>query len=149
MWLPILIQREFSGNSFYVTPWRATVLVVLCIYLTGCSTYNLAALPGGSYEQQGKSDQPPLVFKGATVRVTLFSGEKFVGEVWSVSKDSILLKTFILSDEFDSKQVTILSEDIEKIEMDSGSSIAGFVSVAVGLALIGMLVSFRVSTDNN
>lgn len=111
--------------------------VSLLLFLSGCSSYRSAILPGLDNPPQN-SKAPIVVTKRSNVRVTLKSGKVVSGEVLRVSEKELV---FGRPGNFGLEEEAHPAEEIEKIEVEFNSGGDKIVLYSVlGLMTLGTVV---------
>jgi len=101
-------------------------LLTLCAFVSGCSGYRLAALPGGD-GTAAPADSVAVVGPGSLVRVTMNTGEAHKGKVSRITGEELVLA----ADEVGPRETRVLAlRDVESVEISKGTALTkGFVVV--------------------
>ena len=121
---------------------RLLWLLSLCVYLSACTTYRTATLPGTPPDPI-PGEEIPVVSKGDAVKIHLHSGEKESGKVLWVTDREIALGH---RENYGGDDLVVPVSNIESIEVreQSDGQIEGawFASLLVA-AFVGMYYSLR------
>ena len=92
---------------------RTLWLITLCAFLSGCATYQPITESGTvpNLEPRGRTQN---ITEGSNVRVTLLSGEKFIGKVTRLTSETLVLGS---RGNYGHEDVAVAIADIELIEV--------------------------------
>ena len=122
-------------------------MVMLCAFLSGCSTYRSVSLPR-SDSTAVSNEAEETVKTGWSVRIALRSGESVSGEVSQILDESLALGKL---GNYGYEERIIKFGEVESIEVEQASGVESVVMISVaavavlglfaGLALAGTLSS--------
>jgi hypothetical protein len=126
--------------------WRKTFFAVaLLAFLTGCSGYRTAVIPGVDDPSPPQDDDAPQLSEGMKAKVYLVSGERFEGEV--VRYDAEFL-TIGRVGNYGFEETAIPHAEIERVEVETisgATSLAGKVFGGLAIAFAAVLVFVVIS----
>ena len=126
---------------------RFGFFLLLLVYVSGCSGYRSAVVPGYIDPVSPEDSDRPEVAVGRDAKVTLHSGDVHVGEVLRIGEDSLALGRV---GNYGVEETEILYQDISKVEVEVGSKPASIAVRSVGtlgivfgglLILVALLLS--------
>lgn len=121
---------------------------ILFVFLGGCGGPGRAVLPPVDNPDWESRPGGRIVEVGDFVLITTVSGEQHLGEVKHVSSGSI---TVGRTGNFGYEESTVLSPEIEKIELNGGDS-SGKAAAVIGIAILAvpvlLVVGFLIDPPN-
>jgi len=122
-----------------VLPRRILFLLALLAFMSGCSGFKVAGLPGDIGPEEQRKPDRPLVKLGMIARVGLKSGAQVTGEVLQISETAITLGKV---GNYGLEKTVIPIVEIAKIEVEAESDTAVFLVSAVSAVAIATVVVF-------
>ena len=121
----------------FINRWLVYFLS-LSVFLWGCGGPGKAVLPPVDNPDWEPQNGGRIVEVGENVLITTFSGEQHLGEVVQVSSSYIRVG---LTGNFGYEETTVLSEEIERIELNGGDS-SGAAVAAIFITVLAVPVLF-------
>ncbi|MDX2474934.1 MAG: hypothetical protein QNL91_14665 [Candidatus Krumholzibacteria bacterium] len=108
-------------------------MAVVLVFVTGCSGYRAAVVPGFSDPTLPAGPDSPVVEVGMDVRVLLRSGVVHKGEVLGLDGKTLVLGKV---GNYGFEETEILFVDINKVEVESASEMASAGVRTVGTTMV-------------
>ena len=131
-------------------PHSALAVLTLAAFLSGCSSYRHASLPG-VVPEEAESKSENKIWVGQNARITLNSGKVLAGTVKTVTADSISVGRI---GNYGLEVTSANADEIALIEVEYSSKTENIIAVsAIAALIVGAVLSLDLSevplTDGN